>query len=86
MLTAPGWWLQNKEAKAVVLTSTHVLYLDLARQRIRWHFSLANLTSVSTTGAQPPCPRPCCPAASLCVCGLHKAAVLTGGRGCPSSW
>ena len=35
----------------MVLTGTHVLYLDLARQRVRWHFSLANLTSVSTTGA-----------------------------------
>ena len=34
----------------MVLTSTHVLYLDLMRQRVRWHFSLANMTSVSTTG------------------------------------
>lgn len=42
--------LQNKAGKALVLTSRSAVYLDLARNRIRWAFPLAALVGVGSTG------------------------------------
>ena len=44
-------FLQNKDGKALVLTSCSAIYLDLARQRARWAVPLAALVGVSSSGA-----------------------------------
>ena len=43
-------FLQNKDGKALVLTSRSAIYLDLARQRARWAVPLAALIGVSSSG------------------------------------
>ncbi|KAK9809768.1 hypothetical protein WJX73_004442 [Symbiochloris irregularis] len=43
-------FLQSKDDKAVIITNKHIIYLDTHRHRIRWAFSLANLSSVSASG------------------------------------
>ena len=49
-------YLQNKDNKALIFTNRHLIYINLKRQQVRWSFSLDNLFSVTTSGAQPPAP------------------------------
>ena len=55
-------FLQNKDNKAIVITTNHIIYINTHRQRIRWAFSIRNLTSVAASGK----------AADACIasCGL----------------
>ena len=50
-------YLQNKDTKALVFTDKHLLYLNLKRQRLRWAFPVADLSTVTTHG-QLPAPLP----------------------------
>ena len=43
-------YLQNKDNKALVFTDKHLVYLNLKRQRLRWAFPVAHLSSVTTHG------------------------------------
>ena len=43
-------YLQNKDNKALLFTNRHLIYINLKHQKVRWSFSLDNLTSVSTSG------------------------------------
>lgn len=71
--------LQNKDGKALVLTSSSAVYLDLAHNRIRWAFPLAALVGVGSTGPfltlrawlglTGPYPNPCA------LVGLHRSGV-----------
>lgn len=47
-------FLQNKDGKALVLTSRSAIYLDLVRQRARWAVPLAGLIGVSSSGVLDP--------------------------------
>ena len=47
-------FLQNKDGKALVLTSCSAIYLDLVRQRARWAVPLAGLIGVSSSGVLDP--------------------------------
>lgn len=44
-------YLQNKDNKALLFTNRHLIYINLKHQKVRWSFSLDNMTSVSTSGA-----------------------------------
>lgn len=43
-------FLQNKDRKALVITTSHIIYLNTHQQRIRWAFSIGNLSSVTASG------------------------------------
>ena len=43
-------YLQNKDAKALVFTDKHLVYINLKRHRLRWAFPVADLTSITTHG------------------------------------
>ncbi|KAL0042783.1 hypothetical protein WJX79_011021 [Trebouxia sp. C0005] len=43
-------YLQNKDTKALVFTDKHLVYLNLKRQRLRWAFAVADLSTVTTHG------------------------------------
>ena len=43
-------YLENKPSKAVYITQSRVIYVDLERQSVRWALSLCNLFSVTTAG------------------------------------
>ena len=43
-------YLQNKDTKALVFTDKHLVYLNLKRQRLRWAFPVAELTTITTHG------------------------------------
>lgn len=43
-------YLQNKDNKALLFTNKHLIYINLAKQRVRWSFSIEHLTSVTTSG------------------------------------
>lgn len=67
-------YLQNKDTKALVFTDKHLLYLNLKRQRLRWAFPVADLSTVTTHG-QPACPSPC--AHSACShCQSHAFSLF----------
>ena len=46
-------YLQNKDTKALVFTDKHLVYLNLKRQRLRWAFPVADLSTVTTHGQLP---------------------------------
>lgn len=45
-------YLQNKDNKALLFTNRHLIYINLKHSKVRWSFSIDNLTSVSTSGGQ----------------------------------
>jgi len=48
-------YLQNKDTKALVFTDKHLVYLNLKRQRLRWAFAVADLSTVTTHGQTSAC-------------------------------
>jgi hypothetical protein len=46
--------MQNKAGKVLLLTRRSLIYLDAARQRVRWALPLAALVSVAPEGAPGP--------------------------------